>query len=390
MVAHVRASCAPRVSVLIPTYNYGRFLWQAIESVLAQDFTDFELIISDDHSSDESAEIIAEFARRDPRIRACVQPRNLGMVANWNWCLREARGDYIKYMFGDDCFVETDALSRFVAALDAEPHAALAASARLLIDEAAHPLSVCNELGAPGRHDGLGAMRRCLRERRNLIGAPSAVLFRRAVPGRGFDPSLREIVDQEFWFHLLLRGDLVYLPEPLCAFRQHAKPQTLANGRMDLGPAESLLVTERYIEAMSNPQAGGLSPWARRSVLYRALYYSEKDAPRTAAVLIAEAAVRAQLPPPWRLLLWLWHRVTKPASNLRHFIARRFPHQSPSYTEQVGNTVVASCGRRPAMRARPGAASAADPIRQRPDVLTARRQLSPAASFPTDHANAAV
>lgn len=394
MVAHVRASCAPRVSVLIPTYNYGRFLWQAIESALAQDFTDFELIISDDNSSDESAEIIAEFARRDPRIRATVQPRNLGMVANWNWCLHEARGDYVKYMFGDDCFVETDALSRLVAALDAEPSAALAASARLLIDEDARPVAVCDDFGAAGRHDGLSAIRRCMRDGRNLIGEPSAVLFRRVVPGRGFDPSLRQAVDQEFWFHLLLRGDLVYLPEPLCAFRRHAQPQTPAPRRDDLGPAESLLVTERYIEAMSNPHAGGFSPWARRSVLYHALYHSQKEAPRTAAVLMAEAAVRAQLPLHWRCLLWLWHRLTKPASDLRRLFHRRTLRQSEndSNFEPIGRNVGTRAIVRHAGRARacPGAARAADPMRKRPELLTTRRQLSPAASFPSDHANAAV
>jgi len=64
----------PRVSVLIPTYNYGRYLPEAIESVLAQEFGDFELILSDDASTDGSADIVHRYAGRDARIRACVRP----------------------------------------------------------------------------------------------------------------------------------------------------------------------------------------------------------------------------------------------------------------------------------------------------------------------------
>ena len=85
---------SPSISILLPTYNYARFLPEAIESVLAQDWTDYELLISDDRSTDGSAAIIAAYAARDPRIRFQLQPVNLGMVANWNWCLSQARGEY--------------------------------------------------------------------------------------------------------------------------------------------------------------------------------------------------------------------------------------------------------------------------------------------------------
>jgi len=70
----------PKVSVLVPTYNYARFLPEAIESILAQEFTDYELIVSDDASTDDSADIIRPYAARDSRIRAEFHPANLGMV----------------------------------------------------------------------------------------------------------------------------------------------------------------------------------------------------------------------------------------------------------------------------------------------------------------------
>ena len=93
---------APKISVLVPTYNYARYLPQTIESILRQTHSNFELLISDDASTDGSAEIIRHYADRDSRIRFMIHPTNLGMVANWNWCLQQARGDYVKFVFGDD------------------------------------------------------------------------------------------------------------------------------------------------------------------------------------------------------------------------------------------------------------------------------------------------
>lgn len=315
-------SDSPKVSVIIPTYNYARYLPAAIESVLAQDFSDFELLVSDDASTDDTASILAEYATRDPRLRVVVQPRNLGMVPHWNWCLQQARGEYVKFMFGDDCFASATALSALVQALDAAPRAALVASARVIIDESSRPTDLWNHFTTPGEHHGIGVIARCLREDRNLVGEPSAVLFRRRHAQRGFDPDLRQVVDLEFWFHLLLWGSFVYLPEPLCAFRQHRTQQTLVNRRADVGPKESLQILVRYLEFVSHPELGGFTATQRRHMLYRRLHYSRKNVARSAGIIAAEAQVRAALPQPWYGLHWTWHRLTKPLLNLRRFVLR--------------------------------------------------------------------
>ena len=80
----------PKISVLIPTYNYARFLPEAIESVLTQECRDFELLIVDDCSADNTAAIVLPFCARDERVRFSVNSANLGMVNNWNHCLQEA------------------------------------------------------------------------------------------------------------------------------------------------------------------------------------------------------------------------------------------------------------------------------------------------------------
>ncbi|MGD0615204.1 MAG: glycosyltransferase [Verrucomicrobiota bacterium] len=83
---------APSVSVLIPVYNGESFLGECIESVLARDFADHELFISDDGAADDSSAVIRRCAERDGRIRWWRNPRNLGIGGNFNACRKAARG----------------------------------------------------------------------------------------------------------------------------------------------------------------------------------------------------------------------------------------------------------------------------------------------------------
>ena len=120
-------SGAPRVSVLIPTHNHGRYLPEAVESVLRQDFRDIEVIISDDGSTDGTPAILAHYAALDPRVIPVVHPTGLGQAGNANFCLSRARGELVKFVYADDRLVTADALGRMVAALDAAPGAVMAA-----------------------------------------------------------------------------------------------------------------------------------------------------------------------------------------------------------------------------------------------------------------------
>jgi glycosyltransferase involved in cell wall biosynthesis len=311
----------PKVSVLIPTYEYGRFLPAAIDSVLAQDFRDFELLISDDGSQDDSAAVIRRYAAQDSRVRYRIHERNLGMVENWNWCLREARGEYIKYVFGDDCLPSPSALRRLVAMLDGEPRASLAVSARLILDEASQVQEVWDELGAAGYQSGPDVIIRCMQRDRNLVGEPSTVLFRRIPAARGFDPTFRQVVDQEMWFHLLASSGLVYTPEPLCAFRRHPAQQTVANEKNRLASSEVMRIVARYFDFFAT--SVGLRPqsYAMRQRLFRHLYYARKDCPRTELAAVAESTLMPHVTRRWYFVCWVIHRLTKPFINLNRWLA---------------------------------------------------------------------
>ena len=221
-----RVNPTPLVSVLIPTHDYARYLPAAIESVLAQDLDDFELIVVDDASTDDTRGVLESYAGRDRRLRWQVNPANLGLVANWNRCLRQARGEYIKYVFGDDFLVEPDALSRMARILRSDPAVSLVASARRIVDEHSAETDVWCHWPDGAVRSGGEVIRRCLLDMRNYVGEPTAVMFRRSQAHRGFHPAYLQLVDLEMWFHLLDAGAFAYVSTPLCAFRQHALQQT--------------------------------------------------------------------------------------------------------------------------------------------------------------------
>src|SRR3989338_5944877 len=90
----------PKVTIAIPTYNRAKLLSQAIESVLVQTYKDFELLISDNASTDETNNVVTSF--KDPRIRYHRNRKNIGMMSNWNKCVELAQGKYLMILGDDD------------------------------------------------------------------------------------------------------------------------------------------------------------------------------------------------------------------------------------------------------------------------------------------------
>lgn len=111
---------SPLVSVCLPVYNGAHYLGQAIDSVLAQTYENFELIVNHDCSCDSSRHLLAEYARRDKRIKLSQNKQNLGLFSNYNACLLEANGQIIK-PFAQDDLLDTTMIETIVAAFDRHP-----------------------------------------------------------------------------------------------------------------------------------------------------------------------------------------------------------------------------------------------------------------------------
>lgn len=124
----------PLVTVGVPVFNGERFLAEAVDSLLAQTLTDFELVIADNASTDGTESIGRNYAERDSRIRYIRHPRNLGAPANWNFLASVARGVYFKWASANDTCAPT-MLADCVAVLDASPGVVLCYGRTQLVDE---------------------------------------------------------------------------------------------------------------------------------------------------------------------------------------------------------------------------------------------------------------
>lgn len=210
----------PRVSVVVPTYNSVAFIDATMQSILAQTFTDFELVVSDHSSTDGTWEALQRYTA-DPRVRMSRLGSSGGMLANFNAVTDLATGEFIKLVCGDDVLYP-DSLEAQVAALTAHPSAVLAASTMNIIDAAGMPVMRDRGLrGLRGEVTGADAIRRTVLAGTNIFGEPGAVLFRRVAlaDAGGWDARYPYLMDQATYCRVLLRGNLVAVPGPLSAFR---------------------------------------------------------------------------------------------------------------------------------------------------------------------------
>lgn len=123
----------PRLSVGLPVYNGSNYVAESIEALLGQTFEDFELIISDNASTDDTGDICRRYAKADSRISYFRQPRNVGLSPNHNFCVEQSRAELFKWASGDDLYAR-DLLERCVTALDEHPEVVLAHSWTAMVD----------------------------------------------------------------------------------------------------------------------------------------------------------------------------------------------------------------------------------------------------------------
>ncbi|HZT21930.1 MAG TPA: glycosyltransferase family 2 protein, partial [Verrucomicrobiae bacterium] len=260
---------------------------------------------ADDGSSDGSLEIIRQFAARDPRIRWWKNPRNFGLTANANVCLKAARGEYVKFVHQDDKLLSPSAIRKMAAALDENPRASLVGSRQHLTGTNKRPTVFFSQSGC---FQGRRMIVTCLEQNNNLIGQPTLTLFRRSAAQRGFDERFTGHMDFEMWCHLLEQGDFVYLDEPLATWRVHEHHQTARSRSRGVKDYEHLRFMEIY----------WAKPWLREMatdrMLFAQIYYLRKHYGREAWPLTSAMLSRLSR----RRYVWQWlkHKVSRPFQKL--------------------------------------------------------------------------
>jgi glycosyltransferase involved in cell wall biosynthesis len=213
-----RRSDPPRVSVILPSYNHERFLASTLDSILVQTYQDFEIVITDDGSTDRSVDLLRDYERRDSRIKLFVNRVNYESHS-LNKCVREAIGDYIAVAHSDDEFAPTK-LEEQVRFLDEHPEVAVVFAAPRIINEFGEELENYNVFDGKNqsRHEWL---------RRfflwgNSLCHPSALIRRSVYDRLGlYNPLFGALDDFDMWVRTCLYFDIHVLPDRLVNFRIH-------------------------------------------------------------------------------------------------------------------------------------------------------------------------
>ncbi len=213
-------SGTPGVSVLMSCYNGGRWLGEAIESVLAQTYADFEFIMVDDGSKDDTLEIIKRYAAKDRRIVVIAKP-NTGLGDSLNAGIAKARGAWIARVDQDD-LCEPARLERQLAFAGKHPEVVLLGSGFAEINEAGE---VVAEHRYPRAHRALVSRL----ERLQAFFPHSSAFYSAGAARRagGYNKLISRAEDWRFWLELSLQGRIACLPDPLVKIRKHPGQMSL-------------------------------------------------------------------------------------------------------------------------------------------------------------------
>ncbi|WP_159085809.1 glycosyltransferase family 2 protein [Aeromicrobium chenweiae] len=206
----------PRVSVVIPCYNYGQFLPTAVGSVLDQAGLDVDVLIVDDASTDDSLDVAAALAAADDRVAVLAHERNAGHIATYNDGLAEVRGDYVVLLSADDA-VPRNALTRAVTLMENHPGVGLVYGFPENFED--HLRDVPDVVRSWSVWSGQDWLERICRKGKNVIMSPEVVMRRAAWDEiSSYDPRLPHAADMAIWLRTAQRWDIGRVNGPPQAF----------------------------------------------------------------------------------------------------------------------------------------------------------------------------
>jgi hypothetical protein len=315
----------PKVSVIIPNYNHAQFLRQRIDTVLAQTYRDFEVILLDDYSTDDSRTILQGYAN-DPRVALEFNEKNSGSTfKQWNKGVRLARGEYIWIAESDD-YADNRLLGTLVKVLDQEPDVVFAYCRSWRMDEHGQKHAF-DDLGmnlfdrqrwaADFRVDGREECQKYF-VRKTPVTNASAVVFRKTAYERvgGADETMVLCGDWKLWAAMGFEGRIAYVSQPLNYFRTHDSSVRTRMGRVGVSVAEAMQAARWILDRLSLPKAELSAVYKAHAVAWVPDLMS-RHIPWSAKLRILQA-VRAFDPHPLR-------RIPGPAlETIRRSLRRRW------------------------------------------------------------------
>jgi glycosyltransferase involved in cell wall biosynthesis len=226
----------PKISVCVPTYNGSKFLEECLDSILSQTFCDFELLIVDDRSSDNTFEIAQKYTASDSRIKVIRNHQNLGLVGNWNRCIEIANGEWIKFVFQDDIIASNCLEKLFIATELGKP--IIYCRREFIFEPETDEVMKNNYLNHISTQNPFGDTSDISAQQyaeltlknigANLVGEPTSVMFHQSIFYEFglFNPHLITICDLEFCTRIAVNTGIVQVPEVLAQFRIHGTSTT--------------------------------------------------------------------------------------------------------------------------------------------------------------------
>ncbi|MEP5614130.1 MAG: glycosyltransferase [Cyclobacteriaceae bacterium] len=228
------------VSVCLPMYNGEKYLRQSLDSIVNQSYQNLEILVVDDCSTDNGPSIIGEYQRKDSRIRLIRNERNLGLVGNWNKCISEASGEFVKLQFQDDMMMN-DTIEKMMMMAEKEGVNVVLTDREYTYE---NDINVFYEEELPRLSDHfkqnavikpafITDLLLSIGTNHNFMGEPIIGLVRKEVFDSWglYDDAFKQIGDFEFWIRLGLNENVGFIPERLNIFRVHDDSETVRNAR---------------------------------------------------------------------------------------------------------------------------------------------------------------
>ena len=239
---------SPLVTICIPTYNGGKFLPEALNSVLCQTYSNIEIIISDDNSNDDTVDIANLFKQESSFKLSIFKHSRYGMSQNWNFCLSQAKGKYIKFLFQDD-ILEPTCIEEMVFLAEQDKEIGLVFSPRQLFScdkDINNNASYLQNHESKDIHKAWSKLQTIQSGQQllqnsnifdnpiNKIGEPSIVLIKKEVFDKVglFNTELCQLVDLEMWLRIMSQYKIGFINKVLSRFRIHSQQQTRRNSEL--------------------------------------------------------------------------------------------------------------------------------------------------------------
>lgn len=211
----------PLISVIMPSYNHEKFILKAIESVLKQTCDDFELVIIDDASEDNSSKIIQSFDKNNIKIRSFFHEKNRGIAKTVNECIEKAKGKYISFFSSDDVWIK-EKLEKQIEILKKDEDLLVWSEGAIIDAQGNFTGELFTQMhSALNRKKSGNIFEELLKN--NYICGQSLICKRENLKNIKFDENLKYLNDYKFYVDLAKEYKFCFIPEPLTMYRIHGK-----------------------------------------------------------------------------------------------------------------------------------------------------------------------